>query len=161
MVKQFQNARPRVAGNRDLGLLRAAFNWAIAGGLLKASPFRIENVPVVRLAREHARSRRLQPGEAERLLGAAGGLQDIIVAAIESGMRRGEILSLQWWQVRFSPKAELFLTETKTSTNRSGWRDHPARGLRLRRRDRAASRVGQDRVEVDAEAGQDPGPALP
>jgi hypothetical protein len=72
-VKRFQRARPRVAGNRDLGLLRAAFNWAIAGGLLKASPFRVENVPVVRLQREDARSRRLQPGEAERLLEAAGG----------------------------------------------------------------------------------------
>lgn len=119
-IRQFQRVRPIVAGNRDLNLLRAAFNWAIAGGLLKASPFRIENVPVVRLAREHARSRRLQSGEAERLLGAAGGLRDIIVAAIETGMRRGEILSLQWSQVRLSPKAELFLTEakTKTSTNR-------------------------------------------
>ena len=34
-VKRFRRARPRIAGNRDLGLLRAAFNWAIAGGLLK------------------------------------------------------------------------------------------------------------------------------
>src|SRR5262249_7193980 len=95
-VKQFQQARPRVAGNRDLGLLRAAFNWAIAGGLVKASPFRVENVPVVRLAREYARSRRLHPGEEERLLEAAGGLRDIIVAALESGMRRRGILSLPW-----------------------------------------------------------------
>jgi integrase len=119
-IRQFQRVRPIVAGNRDLNLLRAAFNWAIAGGLVKSSPFRIENVPVVRLQREHARSRRLQPGEAEQLLGAAGGLLDIVVAAIETGMRRGEILSLQWCQVRLSPKAELFLTEakTKTSTNR-------------------------------------------
>jgi integrase len=117
-IKQFQRARPRVAGNRDLGLLRAAFNWAIAGGVLKASPFRLENVPVVRLAREHARSRRLYPGEDERLLLAANGLRDIITAALETGMRRGEILSLQWHQVRFSPKAELFLPATKTKTAR-------------------------------------------
>jgi len=119
-IRQFQRVRPIVAGNRDLNLLRAAFNWAIAGGVVKSSPFRVENVPVVRLQREHARSRRLQPGEAERLLQAAGGFQDIVVAAIETGMRRGEILSLQWCQVRLSPKAELFLTEakTKTSTNR-------------------------------------------
>ena len=47
-IKQFQTMRPVVAGNRDLGFLRAAFNWAIAGGLLKASPFRIENVPGMR-----------------------------------------------------------------------------------------------------------------
>jgi integrase len=117
-VKRFQRARPRVAGNRDLGLLRAAFNWAIAGGLLKASPFRVENVPVVRLQREDARSRRLQPGESERLLAAAGGLQDIITAALETGMRRGEILFLQWQHVRFSPRAELFLPGAKTKTKK-------------------------------------------
>jgi len=117
-VKRFQRARPRVVGNRDLGLLRAAFNWAIAGGLLKASPFRVENVPVVRLQRKVARSRRLQPGEAERLLEAAGGLRDIITAALEAGMRRGEILSLQWQQVRFVPRAELFLPGSKTKTRR-------------------------------------------
>lgn len=117
-IQRFRQLRPRVTGNRDLGLLRAAFNWAIAGGLLKASPFRIENVPVVRLGREQARSRRLQPGEAERLLEAARGLQDIIQAALETGMRRGEILSLQWTQVRFAPKAELFLPGAKTKTHR-------------------------------------------
>jgi len=118
-IRQFQRVRPIVAGNRDLNLLRAAFNWAIAGGVAKSSPFRVENVPVVRLQREHARSRRLQPGEAERLLQAAGGLRDIIVTAIETGMRKGEILSLQWSQVRFLPRAELFLPGSKTKTARA------------------------------------------
>ena len=118
LIKQFQRARPRVGGNRDLGLLRAAFNWAIAGGLLKASPFRVESVPVVRLAREDARCRRLQPGEAERLLEAAMSMRDIITAAVETGMRRGEILSLQWQQVRFAPRAELFLPGAKTKSKR-------------------------------------------
>ena len=33
-------------------------------------------------------------------------------------MRRGEILSLQWWQVRFAPKAELYLPAAKTKTGR-------------------------------------------
>jgi len=117
-IKQFQRLRPRVAGNRDLGLLRAAFNWAIAGGLVKSSPFRVENVPVVRLQREHARTRRLQPGEAERLLEASSDLRDLITAALETGCRKGELLSLQWHQVRFAPRAELFLPAGKTKTGR-------------------------------------------
>jgi integrase len=118
-VKRFQRARPPIAGNRDLALLRAAFNWAIANELVKASPFRIENVPVIRLAREQARSRRLQADEADRLLTAAGSrLRDIVQAALETGCRRGELLSLQWHQVRFTPKAELFLPGAKTKTRR-------------------------------------------
>jgi integrase len=117
-LKAFRRTRPLVAGNRDLNLLRAAFNWAVLGGLLSRSPFRIGDVPAVKMLREDARTRRLQPGEADRLLLAAGGLQDIIQAALETGMRRGEILSLQWHQVRFSPRAELFLPAVKTKTKR-------------------------------------------
>ncbi|CAN5851426.1 hypothetical protein BH18ACI5_BH18ACI5_04530 [soil metagenome] len=40
----------------------------------------------------------------------------VVQAALETGMRRGEILSLQWWQVRFKPKAEIFLPAVKTKT---------------------------------------------
>jgi hypothetical protein len=59
----------------------------------------------------------LQPGEGERLLAACGSLlRAIVEAALETGCRRGELLTLQWWQVRFSPKAELFLPARKTKT---------------------------------------------
>ena len=111
-LKRFRQARPRVAGNRDLTLLRAAFNWAVLQGLVPTTPFRVGGVPTLRLGSETARTRRLQPGEAERLLDAAGsrsGLRDRITAALETGMRRGEILSLQVHQVRFSPRAEIFI----------------------------------------------------
>ena len=111
-LKRFRQARPRIAGNRDLTLLRAAFNWAVLQGLVPTTPFRVGGVPTLRLGSETARTRRLQPGEAERLLDAAGsrsGLRDRITAALETGMRRGEILSLQVHQVRFSPRAEIFI----------------------------------------------------
>jgi integrase len=118
-LKQFKRLRPLVAGNRDLALLRAVCNWAVLGGLLPRSPFRIGDVSAVKLSREEPRSRRLHPGEDERLLlRAAEWLKDIIVAALETGMRKGEILSLQWHQVRFTPRAELFLPAQKTKAKK-------------------------------------------
>ena len=92
--------------------------WAIADGLVARSPFRVGDVAVVRLARETARSRRLQPGEAERLTGAARGLVPLITAALETGCRLGELLSLQWYQVRLTPRAELFLPAQKTKAKK-------------------------------------------
>jgi integrase len=118
ILKAFRAKRPLVAGNRDLALLRAVCNWAVLGGLLPSSPFRVGDVPAVRLGREEARTRRLQPGESERLLGAAGGLRDLITAALETGCRKGELLSLQWHQVRFSPRAEIFLPAQKTKAKK-------------------------------------------
>jgi hypothetical protein len=56
-LKAFRRTRPLVAGNRDLALLRAVCNWAVLGGLLPRSPFRVGDVSAVRLAREEARRR--------------------------------------------------------------------------------------------------------
>ena len=110
VIEQFQQSRPLVAGNRNLAYLRAVWNWAIKKGLTSQTPFRVLHVPVITLQPEQARTRRLREGEEEKLLLAATGrMVHLIVAAIETGCREGELLSLQWHQVRFSPKAELFL----------------------------------------------------
>ena len=81
---------------------------------MPATPFKVGTVAAVKLAREEARTRRLQPGEEERLLLAADGLRDLIVAALETGCRRGELLSLQWSQVR----GDLFLPAGKTKAKK-------------------------------------------
>lgn len=115
MIEAFRRERPAIAANRDLALLRAAFNWAVLRGLVPATPFKVGTVAAVKLAREEARTRRLEPGEEERLLLAAnGGLRDLIVAALETGCRRGELLSLQWSQVR----GEIFLPAGKTKAKK-------------------------------------------
>jgi integrase len=114
----FRQQRPLVAANRNLAYLRALFNWAVAGGLVPSTPFRVGHVAVVRLAREAARSRRLQGDEERRLLAAARGLVPLITAALETGCRLGELLSLQWAQVRFTPRAELFLPAQKTKAKK-------------------------------------------
>lgn len=113
-LKAFQQQRPRVAGNRNLALLRAMFNWAVVAGLVNETPFRVGGVPVVPLRKELPRSRRLQAGEEAALCAAARGLLPLIVAALETGCRLGELLSLQWAQVRFEPRAELFFPAQKT-----------------------------------------------
>lgn len=117
-LDNFRSQRPLVAGNRNLAFLRAMCNWAVADGLMPRTPFRVGDVAVVRLARETARTRRLQADETERLMLAANGLQPIVVAALETGCRLGELLTLQWHQVRFSPRAELFLPAQKTKAKK-------------------------------------------
>ena len=107
---------------------------------MPSTPFRIGHVAAVKLSREEPRTRRLHPGEDEQLmLYAAGWLRDLIIGALESGCREGELLSLQWHQVRFSPRAELFLPAQKTKAKRTaGFRSqHAPGGPGARRRDPA------------------------
>ena len=118
-----------VGVNRCLGSLRALFNWAIRVGYVTETPFKRGTEPVVKLSRERSRSRRLHADEEARLLAVcAPALRADIEAALETGMRRGEILSLQWAQVEgltvdsttmtWAPKAELVLPALKTKTKR-------------------------------------------
>jgi integrase len=74
------------------------------------------------MARPQPRTRRLQPGEEERLMAAAGvHLRHLITAALDTGCRRGELLSLQWLHVAMNedgePKA-LVLPAHMTKTDR-------------------------------------------
>jgi integrase len=117
-LDEFQRKRPVVGGNRNLALLRALFNWAVVEQLVPQTPFKVGNVSVVKLAHEAARSRRLHPGEEERVLLAAGGLRALVVAALETACRIGELLSLQWHQIRFTPRAEVFLPAQKTKAKK-------------------------------------------
>jgi integrase len=103
-----------VGTNRLLRRLRQMFNWAIAEGYVDASPFKRVGVPVVTLSAEKARSRRLEGDEERRLLDAAGPrLRALIVAALESGCRKGELLSLQWGDVHLD-RGVIILTAEKT-----------------------------------------------
>jgi len=96
--------RGRVAINRNLMLLRACFNWAIVpGGYMTSTPFKIGTVTAVHLFPELARERRLEPGEEARLLPACRPhLRALVEAALETVCRIGELLSLQWRQVRWA-----------------------------------------------------------
>ena len=104
--------------------------WGLGAGHVTATPFRRNDKAIIELGKEHARSRRLGDGEESKLLAASGPhLQALIIAAVETGMRRGEILSLQWEQVEgmkvdserknkitWAPRASIFLPHEKTKT---------------------------------------------
>jgi integrase len=106
---------------RELGLLRAIFETA-----RREWDIPLRENPLVNVRKPKAaagRNRRLRPGELEALLlacseGRAEWLESGIRLAIETGMRRGEILNIR--QSDFdSEKALLVIPETKTNIPRT------------------------------------------
>jgi integrase len=89
--------------NRYLALLRRMLNWAVEREYLDRTPFRRGSQAVIKLERENnRRSRRLAADEEKRLLNAAPPTtKALIIAALDTGMRRGELLSLRFGDVDF------------------------------------------------------------
>jgi integrase len=132
------NCRPGTKGgevgtNRLLSRLRHLFSWAIAEGHITETPFKRGPVSIIKLETsvEGARTRRLEPsvrladgtvteGEEARLLKHTGPhLHALIVAALSTGCRLGELLSLQWSQIRRDEQGQarwIVLPAAKTKT---------------------------------------------
>ena len=160
-----------VGVNRCLGRLRAFYSWAVKGDYVTATPFKKGTETIVEMFSEAKRERRLQPahgeqqGEQERIFNAANPhLQALIVAALETACRVGELLSLQWRQVRWDLN-EIHLPAKKTKQVRRRelpmsralqamlqMRRHDPEGreyplsLRVRQRHRRARQERQNRV---------------
>ena len=84
--------------NREFGLLRTMFNLAVDWELLSENP----TGKLKKLKGEKSRKRFLTNDEICRLLDCAhSSLKPIIITAISTGMRVGEILSLKWQEVDF------------------------------------------------------------
>jgi len=97
--------------NRDLECLRHILFWAVDEGLLLANP-----LSRMRLERERKRKRPvISVAEETRLFQAAAPhLRPIIIAALDGGMRRGELLSQRWEDVDFARRL-LFVSHSKTA----------------------------------------------
>jgi len=112
----------RVSTNRLLERLRHMFAWAIEQGYIDSSPFVKGGQAAIKLDQkaEGSRSRRLEEGEEERLLAAAGThLRACIEATLDTGMRRAEILGLRWKHVNLRDRViHLPATVAKTETAR-------------------------------------------
>ncbi|MFN7981141.1 MAG: site-specific integrase [Vicinamibacterales bacterium] len=91
-----------VACNRRLSKLRQMLNWARDWRFVSTVPFS-RNLVSLDTDLEVARERRLEPGEEEGLLAVADPLMQLrIVAALDTGMRRGEMLRVQLKRVDFN-----------------------------------------------------------
>lgn len=85
--------------NRELALLRRVLNVAVRNGWLLRNPFN-SGETLIHPGDEKARERIITIEEEERLLAACSGprahIRPIIITALDTGMRIGEILKLTW-----------------------------------------------------------------
>lgn len=97
--------------NRDVECLRHILYWAVDSGLLPANP-------LARLRLEKPRRKKrpvMSIADEQKLMAAAAPhLQKIIICALDTGMRRGEILSQAWADVDFARRV-LSVTHSKTA----------------------------------------------
>ncbi len=111
--------------NRNLGVLRHILYWAVDEQLLAANP--LARLKMVRERR--TRRQVLSLAEEQLLLGTAQDhLYTMIVAALDTGMRRGEITGQRWEDIDFTRKV-LFVTRSKTPEGES--REIPLTGRLL------------------------------
>ena len=114
--------------NRELELLSKMFSLAIDQGLAIHNPCR----KVKRYREDNERNRYLSDEEEARLIAALDnqrtGLRPLVVLAIHTGMRRGELLNLRWANVdfeRFDPRDE-FPTGTNEDRPQPQCSDEPS-----------------------------------
>ncbi len=134
-IERYREVRLQRTGavgvNRHLGTLRTMFKWAVLTGYIQHTPFKVGHEVAIKLSKEHGRVRRLVENEDTRLFAACSPpLRAIAEADLETGMRKGEIMSLQWSQVEgmkvegaavtWTPTAQIALpwAKTKTKTHR-------------------------------------------
>lgn len=96
--------------NRDLSVLRHILYWAVDSALLLDNP-----LGRMRLVRERRTKKRvLSLAEEVALLSQCSDhFQPIVVMALDTGMRRGELLHQQWEDVDFDRRL-LYVTRSKT-----------------------------------------------
>ena len=101
--------------NRHLAMLRAMFNKGVQWGIVAENPA----VGIKKLRETPPRDRFLSLDEIKRLLAlASDSLRPIIITALHTGMRHGEILNLQWPDVDFVNKL-IKVRESKSGKSRS------------------------------------------
>ncbi|ADJ28912.1 site-specific integrase [Nitrosococcus watsonii] len=102
----------------DLSLISRIINYAIKDlgySLPYGNPVQQIRMPKI----PRGRTRRLEPGEQELLLeNASESLQPVILFALETAMRRGEIANMEWRDVDLKQRT-LHIPETKTGIPRT------------------------------------------
>jgi integrase len=109
--------------NRELEVLRNMFNLASREGWILRNPF-TSGPPLIQKAHEKTRERILTSEEEQRLLATCSGrrehLRPLIICALDTGMRRGEILTLTWEDIDFEGRL-IRVRAFNTKTQRERW----------------------------------------
>ena len=92
--------------NRTLGILRHMLNWAVGREYLDRTPFRRGTEVLVRMELEDNKRRRRisEQEEAALLANASPCLRSMIIAALDTGMRRGEMLALRFGDIDWTAR---------------------------------------------------------
>jgi len=111
---QWGNIRKPATINREMACLRHIMSKAVEWDMIEQDPFK--KGKSLHLKENNKRLRFLSEDEITSLLNACPNyLQNIVEGAINTGMRKSEILSLKWDQVR---NGLIYLTKTKTNEAR-------------------------------------------
>ena len=104
--------------NKYVQILKAMFRWAVRKGYLARNP--ISEDSALKREKHARRARRLVGDEEQRLIAAAPPrLQRLILGALESGARLGELLSLLWKDVDLARREiTIRATNAKNKENR-------------------------------------------
>jgi integrase len=96
--------------NRDIECLRHLLYWAVDEGFIAANP-----IARIRLERERRKKKPVLNLEEEALLleCLSPHLRSIVIVALDTGMRRGEVLNQRWEDVDFARRL-LYVSHSKT-----------------------------------------------
>jgi integrase len=113
-----QRQRKIATVNRELAAMRAVLNFAVANDWLVVSPF-AKAKSLISAASEVQRDRVLSFDEESRLLAACIGnrahLKALVICALDTAMRRGEIFKMRWTEVSFA-SGEILIPQSNTKT---------------------------------------------
>ena len=115
-----ERPRPRspASVNRDLACLSKILSMAFDNELIDSNPMRR-----VRLLKENGSRERFITADEEvklfaKLTGRRDHIRSVVTVALNTGMRRGEILDLQWEHVNFVART-IFIARSKTGKTRT------------------------------------------
>ena len=93
--------------NRELSLLRRVFNVAVSNGWVLKSPFAMGK-SLINPGHEKPRERILTREEEAKLIAECSGprahIKPIVICALDTGMRRGEMFKLTWGDIDFKER---------------------------------------------------------
>jgi integrase len=123
---RYERKRSPATVNRELAVLSAVLTLAVDDELIPSNPCR----RVKPLRMDNQRSRYLTHDEEKGLLAALDGqewLRNVVTMAVHTGMRRGEIFKLKWFDVDFQ-RGLIHVRDAKGKDTKTVSRDVPMSG---------------------------------